>query len=200
MKIPSTWRNPIKFEPHKLGSTGVKVLDALGQAAIMVGCGLAVGVCKVEGDVGNAWLVSTPDEEYIAGRITDQLMGLGMVDMGFPGMNRMEVGIAREAQVADLFGDDVIGRNVQVEIVGFRSGEVDIVVKDGLFIEVGGPGKLLDKSGFGNQMKFLKTLAEIEQGEAFFYYAEDTPQWVIEKAIEWLGEDHVVPIPSSVGQ
>jgi hypothetical protein len=46
-----------------------------------------LGVCKVEGEVGNASLVSTPDQEFIANRMTAQVMGLGMkVDVPMPGV------------------------------------------------------------------------------------------------------------------
>jgi len=102
-------------------------------------------------------------------------------------------------KVVDIFGDDVVGRNVDYKVYGPNgfSSDIDVVVAGNIpkIIEVGGYAKSFSISGFGSQITNLYKLAQLEGAEAYFYYVVGTPQQVIDLAIKKLGEGHVLPIP-----
>lgn len=80
----------------------------------MVGCGLLLGVCKVEGEVGNASLVATPDTEFIANQVNNQLMGLAMVDVAVPGTRTAGLAFSQGSKAAGLF-DKAAGKFASLE-------------------------------------------------------------------------------------
>ena len=102
-------------------------------------------------------------------------------------------------KVVDLFGDDVVAKNLDYKVYGPKgfSSDIDVVVggETPKFIEVGGYAKSFDMSHFGAQINNLYKLAQLEGAEAYFYYVEGTPQQVIDYATRVLGEDHVLPVP-----
>ena len=103
------------------------------------------------------------------------------------------VGAARAQQVADLVGGKVANQPITVPGVG--STDIDVIAGDGSLVEVGGPAKALDLSGFGTQLKVLSAYGQSIGQPVKFYYAPGTPESVLKVAAKWLGSDNVVPIP-----
>ena len=75
------------------------------------------------------------------------------------------------------------------------SGDLDIVLRNGNVLEVGGPDKARDLGEFGSQMAKLRAYADAEGVEAFFLYDVATPQEAIDLAERWLGQGHALPLP-----
>lgn len=111
-------------------------------------------------------------------------------------LNSGEVGAARVQQVVDNYGDDVLEVGRQIKIPNVGSTDIDVVLRNNTFIEVGGPSKAWDLSKFGTQLKLLTEYAKsVENGRVIFHYAPGTPQSVIDLAVRRLGESNVLPIP-----
>jgi hypothetical protein len=104
-------------------------------------------------------------------------------------------GIDQVQKVIDSFGDQVIAKGMKIKVPGVGSTDVDVVLTGSRFIEVGGPAKAYKMSEFGTQLKVLSEYAKLQQGQAYFYYAEGTPQAAIDLAMKWFGKDNVIPIP-----
>jgi hypothetical protein len=104
------------------------------------------------------------------------------------------VGGSRVARVAAHFGKDVIeqGRAVTTP---YGSTDIDVVLRDNTFIEVGGPAKAVNLAKFGQQLQRVAWSANEAGGRAIFYYEPGTPQVAIDLAVKWFGEGGARPIP-----
>ncbi len=77
------------------------------------------------------------------------------------------------------------GRRVRTP---YGSTDIDVVLRDGTFIEVGGPAKALNLSKFGQQLQRVQYAAQQAGGRAVFMYDDGTPQAAIDLARKWFGE------------
>ncbi len=101
-------------------------------------------------------------------------------------------------QVAEEVGFENVGAfGVDFQLIGYRARDIDIVLRRGDVIEVGGPGKILDLGKFGQQLQALTEYAKAQPTptQAYFYYAAGTPQAVLDLAVRRLGADNVRAIP-----
>ncbi len=98
------------------------------------------------------------------------------------------IGSLREKVVAELTGGKVSHKSILTP-----HGKLDVDVEDplGSLIEVGGPGKIMKRSRWGTQLKKLTWAAEQRGVTAQVYLENGTPDWVIEKAQEWVGVGNV---------
>jgi hypothetical protein len=87
----------------------------------------------------------------------------------------------------------------QVKMPGVNSTGVDVFGPNGEYIAVGGPGKSLDISTLGTQMKILKYGADQAGVRAIAYFREGTPQVALDLAKKWLGDGDFLLI-SEVGR
>lgn len=103
-----------------------------------------------------------------------------------------QVGAEREQAVADAVGGERSG-----EIIKTSAGktDIDVVDPDGNIYAVGGPAKARNLGGFTQSLIIYSQTAAQRGVSAYFYYAEGTPQSVINAAIKVLGSDFVKPIP-----
>jgi thioredoxin reductase len=65
-------------------------------------------------------------------------------------------GVARESRVAELVGGKVSRQPIKTR---FGSTDIDVIGPAGEFIAVGGPGKAINLSKFGSQLKVLQEAA-----------------------------------------
>ena len=102
------------------------------------------------------------------------------------------VGAAREQAVADLVQGTRSG-----EIIRTPAGSTDVDVTDaaGNLYAVGGPAKARNLGSFVQSLTIYSQTAATRGVDAYFYYAEGTPQSVINAAAKVLGTNFVKPIP-----
>lgn len=103
------------------------------------------------------------------------------------------VGASRVDRVLAEFGEDVVdtGRIVKTP---YGSTDIDVVLRDNTFIEVGGPAKSINLSKFGQQLQRVRWAADQAGGRALFRYAPGTPQEAIDLALKWFGPGGAGPI------
>jgi hypothetical protein len=135
-------------------------------------------------------------------RVVDYLRGSGSAGRGEAGTAAGEeagaaanrLGSAREKYVADQIGGRNIGGTPEAQIkTGTGSTDIDVIGPNGELIQVGGPGKAIDLSSFGKNMKVLQEYANQTGKTAQFYYQEGTPESVLKIARKWLGGNNVKP-------
>jgi hypothetical protein len=97
-------------------------------------------------------------------------------------------GVAREQQVAKLVGGKV-SREEVVTSVGRT--DLDVIGPNGELIAVGGPAKAKDLGKLGTQIKKLKLVAEERGVKAQAFFAEETPEEILEFAAKRLGAENV---------
>ncbi|WP_322756556.1 hypothetical protein [Frankia sp. Cas3] len=73
--------------------------------------------------------------------------------------------------------------------------DIDVVLRDKTFIEVGGPAKAQNLAKFGQQLQRVAWAANNVGGRAMFMYDSGTPQSAIDLAIKWFGAGGARPIP-----
>ncbi len=96
----------------------------------------------------------------------------------------------REQTVADITGGKVSGVKIKS---GAGGTDVDVVGPNGELIMVGGPAKAKDLGKLGQVIKIYQDEAVARGGVGVkAYFAEGTPQNVIDFAIKKLGADNVV--------
>ncbi|MFJ1759561.1 hypothetical protein ACIOD2_04540 [Amycolatopsis sp. NPDC088138] len=197
---------------------------AIAACAEEVGAGAAVGagggaffagIGAVPGGIGGALVgaiacVFTSGPAIYAG-VTEMIGGLAMAQQGMEGMaddikNLSEnsgnaVGNAREVKVADIVGGrrtkELTNNGQDFEIVqpGVGKTGVDVFGPNGEYIAVGGPGKALNTTKLGSQMKILKWGADQAGVTAQAYFEAGTPQEAIDIAKKWLGDANVISFP-----
>jgi hypothetical protein len=194
---PTPWPTPpAPAEPGGLPGSGPLAYDQ-GKAAGMY---WAISAAKGDPPVGS-W-----DPDYAqgfkdgaveigklanAGDILAQALGLGS---GGSGQAGNELGAAREKYVADQIGGRNVGGTPEAKIkTSSGSTDIDVIGPNGELIQVGGPGKAIDPSTFGKNMKVLKEYADQAGQTAQFYYQTGTPESVLNIARKWLGANNVKP-------
>ena len=102
------------------------------------------------------------------------------------------LGATREQAVADAVGGIRSG-----EIIKTTRGKTDVDVTDpaGNLIAVGGPAKADNLGTFVRGLMVYSETATARGVSAYFYYAPNTPQTVIDAATKVLGPGFVKPIP-----
>ncbi len=102
------------------------------------------------------------------------------------------LGATREQAVADAVGGIRSG-----EIIKTTRGKTDVDVTDpaGNLIAVGGPAKADNLGNFVRGLMVYSETATARGVSAYFYYAPNTPQTVIDAATKVLGPGFVKPIP-----
>lgn len=102
------------------------------------------------------------------------------------------LGATREQAVADAVGGIRSG-----EIIKTTRGKTDVDVTDpaGNLIAVGGPAKADNLGNFVRGLLVYSETATARGVSAYFYYAPNTPQTVIDAATKVLGPGFVKPIP-----
>ena len=102
------------------------------------------------------------------------------------------LGATREQAVADAVGGSRSG-----EIIKTTRGKTDVDVTDpaGNLIAVGGPAKADNLGNFVRGLMVYSETATARGVSAYFYYAPNTPQTVIDAATKVLGPGFVKPIP-----
>lgn len=103
------------------------------------------------------------------------------------------IGASRVDQVLAEFGDQVVDTGRIVE-TPYGSTDIDVVLRDNTFIEVGGPAKSINLSKFGQQLQRVRWAADQAGGRALFRYAPGTPQSAIDLALKWFGPGGAGPI------
>lgn len=194
------------------GDDPVNGVDPSGQ----LGCGILAVVCHqsaqiwnasksfVEGLAGTPRYCGTNGAAYDVGNVAwwtaavvgtagEFLSGGSTDDIG--PTESAAVGAARVQQVVDYYGSDVAAVNETISVPGLGSTDVDVVLSDNTYIEVGGPAKALDSSKFGRQLQKVASYAESQGGTPMFLYAPGTPQSAIDLAVKWFGPENVGPIP-----
>jgi len=90
--------------------------------------------------------------------------------------------------VAALVG----GRVAREKILdGVAATDVDVIGPAGELIAIGGPGKVLDLTGLGQELKVLKAVAEQRGVRTMAYFECGTPESVLRIARRWLGKENV---------
>ncbi len=103
------------------------------------------------------------------------------------GLTAVELGLAREAEVAVLTGGKVARQAVTVK--GLGSTDIDVIGQAGEYIAVGGPAKTA--SAVGRQLQILQKAAEQAGVKAEAYFAKGTPESVLKVARRRLGAENV---------
>ncbi|MGE8453749.1 MAG: hypothetical protein ACN6OP_24705, partial [Pseudomonadales bacterium] len=99
------------------------------------------------------------------------------------------IGQEREAAVASMVNGSVSGE--KVAILGLGSTDIDVVASNGNLVAVGGPAKASNLGKLGQELRIYKAIAEQRGVSAEAYFAEGTPQSVINLATKILGENNV---------
>jgi len=154
--------------------------------------GLAVVVTAIYGpEVGTAILTWATRNPEAANQVAQEAVqaSSGNPTPSSAGLTTAELGLAREARVAEITGGQVMRRSITVANVG-RS-EIDVVGKAGEYIAVGGPAKAGNLSQLGKQLSILRRKAEQDGVKAVAYFAEGTPESVLKVARRRLGAENV---------
>ncbi len=104
------------------------------------------------------------------------------------------VGTSRVARVFSYFGRDVVDEG-RIVTTPYGKTDIDVVLRDKTFIEVGGPAKAQNLAKFGQQLQRVAWAANNVGGRAMFMYDSGTPQSAIDLAIKWFGAGGARPIP-----
>ncbi len=106
-----------------------------------------------------------------------------------PGDAARLVGQRRETSVAQIVNGSVSGE--QVAVPGLGSTDIDVVAANGDLVAVGGPAKAKNLGNLGQELRIYKAIADQRGVEAKAYFAEGTPESVINLATKILGERNV---------
>ncbi|WP_273479165.1 polymorphic toxin-type HINT domain-containing protein, partial [Acetivibrio straminisolvens] len=99
------------------------------------------------------------------------------------------IGATREQKVANITGGQVSGAKIKSSAGGT---DIDVIGPNGELIMVGGPAKANDLGKLGQVIKIYQDEAAIRGVGVKAYFAEGTPQNVIDFAIKKLSTDNVV--------
>jgi hypothetical protein len=102
------------------------------------------------------------------------------------------LGTLRESYVAGLIGGRIPTAAEAHITTRFGRVQIDVIGAAGELIEVGGPGKALSLTGWGEQVQRLAKAARLRGVRPMVYLEEGTPQAVIRIARRRLGNRNVV--------
>jgi RHS repeat-associated protein len=179
-----------------LGMVGIAgAIACLAACEILVPAAIAciaAGLCELAAG-GTAVLCEEEDEacQQTLAEVKDELTLAAERNM-----SSIEVGASRTERVADAVRGQVVNMEVK-GLPGYAKTDVDVIGPNGELIEVGGASKSM--SELGDQLRSLMAYGNLIQKPVYFYYAPNTPQNVINQAIEKLGASNVMPIPPMGG-
>ncbi|MDO5288360.1 MAG: LysM domain-containing protein [Pseudomonadota bacterium] len=185
-------------DPYAQSQALGRLFNDVGQAALGLGysspsvfrSGMALGRA-----IGENAFTGPPAGSRWAQRGAVGDLGVGNAargDSDMPGSAARVLGASREEAVANAVGGVRSG-----EIIRTTRGRTDVDVIDpaGNLYAVGGPAKANNMGNFIRGLMIYSETAAARGVNAYFYYAPNTPQTVIDAAIRVLGPKFVKPIP-----